>query len=136
VSHSLIHFGFVALGDILDILFVLLELILRDDLVLFELFQLVDGIAADIPEGNFVILGLFLEILDNFLAALAGQRRQVQPDNLAVIGRGQADVSVLSLSRSDRSSWLPRGNSDCAGLEWPCGNLADGGRVAVIINLD
>ena len=55
--------------------------------VLLCLLQLVYGIAACVADGNLGSLVLLAALLDKILAALLGEWRNGQADNLAVVGR-------------------------------------------------
>jgi hypothetical protein len=49
-------------------------------LVLFQLLQTVDGVAADVAQGDLGVLGHLLQILDDLFAPLLGQGGQAEAD--------------------------------------------------------
>ena len=62
--------------------------------VLLELLQVVDRVAADVARGHAPLLGHVPHLLHELLAPLLGELRDRQPDQLAVVGRRQAEVGL------------------------------------------
>src|SRR5699024_12251627 len=62
--------------------------------VLLDPLETVLGVAADVAYGDLSVLVLALDDLDVFLAALLGQFRQDDADDVAVVGRVRPEVGV------------------------------------------
>jgi len=100
------HDLFFLLGDELgDLLFVFVQevvglflaavlVVLVDLLVFFKLLDFVDEVATEVAERDFRVLAELLGQLDILLAALFGERRNADPDGLAVGGRIESEVGV------------------------------------------
>ena len=64
----------VAVGQLLDLVEGPLLVVLADHLVLEQLLDGFVGVAADVADGHPVVLGAAVQVLDDFLAALLGER--------------------------------------------------------------
>src|SRR5262245_18693236 len=84
---GLVQLPHVPVGHLLDLVMRATVLVFRDDLVLEELFDRLVPIAPDVADGHAMILGYGVELLDQILAALFGQRRNRNADELAVVRR-------------------------------------------------
>src|SRR5581483_10876042 len=115
-SSYLHDLGFFVPKQIVDLLRVLVGellhpllgavLVVRPDLArVDELLQVPHCIAPDVADGDAVLLGQPADDLDEVLAALLGELRYRQPDELAVVRGGEAEVGLLDrlLDRSDRA---------------------------------
>src|SRR5215212_11911416 len=95
--------GFFALQEVVDLLDVfvgeLLDALLGAALVVgpdaLLLLEVVDHVAADVPHGDPSVLCDRARHLDELLAALLGQLRDRQADDLAVVRGVQAKVGFL-----------------------------------------
>ena len=63
--------------------------------VLLELLQVVHGVAADVARGDAALLGHVPNLLHELLAPLLGELRDREADDLAVVGRRQAEIRLL-----------------------------------------
>ena len=75
----------VLVGELLKLLLGSLQLIFRDRALALKLLQLVLRVAADVPDGNASLLGAMVDLLDELLAALLGERREGEADHAAVV---------------------------------------------------
>ena len=75
----------IAIGQFLDILFADLIVVLGNLTRLLLLLEILDRVAADIPDGNLRLFGVLAEVLDDLLAAFLGQRRDNEANGLAVV---------------------------------------------------
>ena len=82
----------VLVGGLLDLVAVLLVLVLADAVLLLELLQMLHRVAADVADGDALLLGVLAGELGEFLAALLGQRRDRDAQGLAVDDRVEAQV--------------------------------------------
>ena len=64
------------------------------------LLESVDGVAAGVAHGYLCVLGLGLALLDERFAAVFGERRYRQADNLAVVFGSDAYLGVCLLYTS------------------------------------
>ena len=85
----------VLVGEVLDILFGLLLVVLGDLAVLLRLLYLLYGIAADGADGNLGFFTLLLDGLGQFLAPFLGQFGEYKATALAVVGRIAAKIGLL-----------------------------------------
>ena len=79
-------------GDLLHLVEAPLLVVLRHLLVLGQLLQPIVGVAADDAHGVARLLGHLVDVAGQFLAALVGERRDGDADDLAVVVRVQAEV--------------------------------------------
>ena len=63
--------------------------------VLLHLLELIHAVSADRADGDLVVFGKLLDVLDYLAALILGQRREGQSDNLAVILRVDAEIGGL-----------------------------------------
>lgn len=77
------------IGELLELLFFAMLLVLADLAVLLESLDLVLGIAASVAHGNAAVLGSGLALLDDLAAALLGGsgKRQADDARAIIIGR-------------------------------------------------
>ena len=85
----------VLVGEVLNVLFGLLLVVLGQLTLLLGLLNVVDCVAADVADGDLGILGVFADLLREILAALLGQLREDEADNAAVILRVDAEIRGL-----------------------------------------
>src|SRR4051794_782946 len=99
-----VELGDALVGDLLKLGLRAALLVLADLALLAHLAQVVHDVAADVADLHAALLGDVMEDLDHLLAPLLGQRRDGQADELAVVGRVQAEVGVADrlLDRLDR----------------------------------
>ena len=115
-----------------------MQLVLGDLALLLRGLELVERIAADIAESDLGLLAGLGNALDELLAALLGQRREVQTDLLAVVLRIDAEVGHLNgLFDSLEHRAVPRldGQRTRVGRGDGC-NLIQRGRRTVILHGD
>lgn len=107
-------------------------------LLLFQLLELIVGVAAHVAHGDLGVFAVLAGDLDQLLAAFFGQRRNGDADNLAVIDRSEAEVGLQNgLFHSGECAAVPGLNGDCPTVRHgDGGQLTDGGRRAVIVDLD
>src|SRR6266853_764378 len=81
------------------------------------LLDLADGVSARVPHGHAPFLGVFVDHLHQLLAALFGERRQGDADDIAVVGRGEAQLGRLDrlLDRLEQA-FVPRLHREQLGL--------------------
>src|SRR5579859_816056 len=149
IGLDLHHFGFfslahmlgiadVAVNQGLDFLAGPLMLILGDHLFVFQLFQVVHRMAPDVADGDPAILHMALDQLDELAAALLGQRRDDNTDELAVIRGVEPELRFLDgfLDRPDHVLF-PGLDLQQAGLRGgDRRHLVQGGRRAIILDHD
>ena len=82
----------VAIGNLLQFFFALLQIIFRDQFLFLEFTQILDQIAADIAHGHAAFFGAVVDQLDQLAAAFFGEGRQVQPDDFAIVVGSQSQV--------------------------------------------
>ena len=124
----------VLVGEILNVLFGLLLVVLGQFALLLGLLDVVDCVAADVADGDLGILGVFADLLREILAALLGQLREDEADNAAVILRVDAEIRGLDgLFNCLEQRPVPRLDDERAGVGGRDGaDLVDGARLAVI----
>src|SRR5574337_1050260 len=79
-------------GELLDFIVEAAIVVLGDQLFLEQVLHLLQGVAAHVANGDLRVLALMADELGQFLAALLGERRHVEPDHGAGGGRRDADV--------------------------------------------
>src|SRR5512143_2375270 len=82
----------VFVGQILHLFLRLLAVVLGHVLVLLRLLQVLDGVAADVAQGDLRLLAEFLRQLDEVAPTLLVERRDGDADDLAVVHRVEAEV--------------------------------------------
>src|SRR6516225_6324341 len=81
-------------GLLLDPVAGALVLVLGDLLVLEQGLELLVRVAPLVADGDLVVLALGLHLLGDLLPPLLGERGNGQPDDLAVVHRGEAQVRL------------------------------------------
>ena len=68
-----------------------------------KLLHLFLRVPSHVADGHPALLGPVMDLFHQVLAALLGERRERQPDHLAVVGRGDPEVARLDrlLDRAD-----------------------------------
>ena len=91
-------------GDLVHLLFGSLEFIGGNDARLLRRLEVLAGIATQVARHNASVLRQTLDDLDVLLASLLGERGDVEPDDHAVVGRGDAEVALAdsTLDRGQR----------------------------------
>src|SRR5579863_4756769 len=79
-------------GELLHLVFGLAFLVFGDLLVLEQFLDVMQRIAAHVAHRDLRALAFVRNMLGQFLAALLGQRRQVDPDHRAGGGRVEAEI--------------------------------------------
>src|SRR3546814_525665 len=79
-------------GELLDFVAAAALVVLRDLLLLEQVLDLADGVAADVADRDLGVLALVVDQLGELLAALLGEGGQVDADDGAGGGRVQAEV--------------------------------------------
>ena len=118
----------VLVGEVLDILFGLLLVVLGQFPLLLGLFDVVNRVAADVADGDLGVLGIFADLLREILAALLGQLREDEADDAAVILRVDAEIRGLDglFNRLEQRP-VPRLDDERAGVGGRDGaDLVDG----------
>ena len=98
----ILHFGFFVLHEVVDRLRVLVGqllhlslaaalLVVADLAVADELLEVLHHVAANVPDRDLALLAVLAHELDELLAPLLRQLRDRQADQLAVVGRRQAE---------------------------------------------
>src|SRR5262245_28229043 len=91
-GEELIEFGDVGVGEFLDRGRVALELVLGQRLVVLGGLQLVVRLLPDVADGDLPFLAGLLRDLHELLPALLRERRDVEPDRVALPLRGELQV--------------------------------------------
>ena len=94
-------------------------------------------VAAEVAHGDAAVLGHVLDDLDVLLAALLGERREVEPDDRAVVARVDAEVAVADrlLDGAERGA-VVRLDEQLAGLgHLEAGELLQRDRRAVVLDV-
>src|SRR5919108_4308128 len=89
----------VVVGQLLDAVFRAVLLVGPDALLLLEV---VDDVAADIPNRDATLLRDLPRDLHELLPPLLGELRDRQPDDLPVVGRVEAEVGLLDRALDGR----------------------------------
>src|ERR1700687_3494367 len=84
-----------AVGKLLEALLGAFFVLLRYAAVLLCLAQMIERISAAIAHGHARLLGALVDLLDELFAPILGQLRQNQSNDLAIIGRIDAQVGLL-----------------------------------------
>ena len=105
----------VLVGEILNVLFGLLLVVLGQFALLLGLLDVVDCVAADVADGDLAGLGILMDLLDELLTALLRELREVQADGLAVVLRVDAKVRLLNGALDGlEGRAVPRGDDELA----------------------
>src|SRR5215475_11909996 len=94
LGDDLVHLGHATVGLLLDPLGGALVLVLGDLLVLLQALELLVGVTPLVADGDLVLLTLGLDLLGDLLAPLLREGGDGQPDDLAVVHRGEAEVGL------------------------------------------
>ena len=81
-AERLVDLLHVLVGDLLELLLGPLELVGGDLAGLLERLEVLAGVAADVAHGDPAVLGHVLDDLHVLLAALLGERGEVEADDL------------------------------------------------------
>src|SRR6266853_5618940 len=108
IGSDLRHFRLLPPGDLLDALDELIGQLLQSLLgALFVLHRdaaavlflrpakMVERIATAVADGDPRLLCALVDLLDELFAAVLGQLRQHEPDDLAVVGRVNTEIGLL-----------------------------------------
>src|SRR4051794_14162969 len=100
-----VQLGDALVGDLLQLGLGAALLVLADLALLAQLAQVVHDVAADVADLDPALLRDVVRDLDELLAALLGQRRDRQADEVAVVRRVEPQVGVADrlLDRLDRA---------------------------------
>src|ERR1700735_2887437 len=82
----------VPVGQLLNLVVSPLVLVFGDLLVLEQRLDGLVAVAANVAQRHAMVLGDAVQALDELLAALLGEGRDGKPDQLAIVGRIQAQV--------------------------------------------
>ena len=85
----------VLVRELLDLVHAPLGVVLGDLGVLLHLLQLLVGVPPHVADGDPALLGHVLGHLDQLLAPLLGERRDVDADDLAVVARVHRELGLL-----------------------------------------
>ena len=83
---QLIDLGNVGIGDVLDLLLCPVTVILRQPVVL-EVLEQAQGVPPSVTNANPMLFGDLPDLFDELLAALFRQRRNLNPNDLAIVAR-------------------------------------------------
>src|SRR5262245_58303616 len=133
---NLVDLGDVVIGELLGTLFSPTLLVVPHVAVADELLEMVDAVAPDVPHGDPPFLGQVADHLDQLLAPLLRQRRDRQPDDLAVIRGRQAQVRLLqrALDRLDRARVVRLDREQPRLGHVDGGELVQGGLLTVVVH--
>ena len=123
---------------VLNLLLVFLEIVLGNLRSLLRLLERVERVVTALADGNLGLLGHARGYLGEFLAALAGEFRNVDADDRALNRGIETDVGGLNrlLDVLERIA-VPRLNLDRTGVRGSdCGNVAHLGIRAVAVDED
>mgnify|MGYP003295068779 CR=1 FL=1 len=125
-------------GELLEVFLGDLIVILGDLGVLLHLLELLDRVAADVADGDLAALGILVDLLDELLAALLGELREVQADRLTVVLRVDAEVRLLNGALDEfEGAAVPRGDEQLTRVGRTDGrDLLNGRGRTVIIDHD
>ena len=84
----------LGVGELLQLGLGAALLVLADLALLLQLAQVVHAVAADVAHRDAALLGEAVDDLHQLLAALLGQLGDREPDQVAVVGRRQAEVGL------------------------------------------
>src|SRR5215207_968318 len=94
VLHRLVDAVHVLLGEVVELLLRATDVVLTGLAVLGDAVELLLGPAADVADGHLGVLALGPRHLHQVAAALLGELREHQPQDLPVVGRVDAEVAV------------------------------------------
>lgn len=83
LGRHLVNFFAELVGEVLHPFFGAFQIIFCNFGFLFEVLQLIHGIAADGTDGHLGLLPVFGHVFHQVLAAFLGQRREVEPQRRA-----------------------------------------------------
>jgi hypothetical protein len=92
----------VVVGELLDAVLGAVLLVAPHLALVDELLQVVNRVAAHVAHGDPPLLRHVAHDLDELLAALLGELRDREADQLAVVGWGQAQVGLLDRALDGR----------------------------------
>ena len=113
----------VLVGDLLHFVEAAPLVVFGDLVVLEQLLQPVVGVAADLADAVAAFFGVLVHELRELLAALLGQRRDRDADDLAVVGRDSARGSTLRIAFSIAP--ISDGSNGCATISVGSGIESD-----------
>src|SRR3954452_16087013 len=138
VLHEIVHLRHVAGGHALELLLGPLLLVLANLPVLDDALQLVHRGAAHAADGHLGVLALAARHLDHVPAALLGELREDDADDLAVVARVDPEVGVadraLHALQLARVVGLDDGHAGLGDLHR--GELVERGPGPVVLDLD
>ena len=84
----------VPVGQLLEVVLGLVELVLGDELFFLQFAQIIQSVAATVADGDLGLLDASRYLLRQLLAALLGQAGDGQANQPAVVGRGESQVGL------------------------------------------
>src|ERR1035437_8329086 len=107
-------------------------------MLLLELLDAVLLVATDVADGDAGLLDLVLDDLDQLLATLLGQRREWDPDDLAVVAGIESELGFLEflLDRGYRAAIVGLDHQQPWLRGMHLGQLLQRGRGTVVVDVD
>ena len=114
------------------------HVVLGDDLVLLGVLEHLVGLTADVAHRHAGFFRPPMHLLDQRAAAFFGQRRHHQTDDLAVVGRSDAQIRLHDrlLDRADVAGAEGLDGDQARLWHADSGQLIHGGRQAVVLDRD
>src|SRR5471032_1768696 len=133
-----VDFRDVFIGELLDVIACTTFVVLRDFLVLYELLQLLVGVATQITYSNLGVFAFALDNLRQLAAAFFGQRGHGDADLIALVRVVQAQIRITDRLFHHRNHLLfPHLHADRTGVDQRhVRDLRNGHARAVVIHLD
>ena len=89
----LLQLGDVAVGELLYFLLLIAALVFGKLPLLLLLLDAVDAVAADVAQRNLALFSVFCGQLAELLAAILGERRDVDANQLTVVVAGETEIA-------------------------------------------
>src|SRR4051812_5261617 len=89
-----VDLGFVGVGELVELLLGARQLVFSGVAVLHQRVELVTRSPAQVADRDLAFFALVPDALDELLAALFGQLREHQADQLAVVRRVQTEIRI------------------------------------------
>ena len=123
-------------GDALELLQLTARLVCPDRAGMLFLLELFRVLAAETSDLNPCLLHPLVDLLDQILAALLGQGRDVEPDGRAVVVRDETDIALENrLLDRTKDATVPGLDHDLVSLgNADAGQPVESRRRAVVLN--
>ena len=100
VFDDLVNFVGVLLGQVVNLLFAVGQVVFRDGLIFLLLLEMLDCVSSDVANGDFALLAGLLDLLDELSSSFLAEWGDIEPDEFPVDDRREAQVAVLDRLRS------------------------------------